>query len=104
MKQQATFVLHGTPTHPSLTPSPPPPGKLRRLKFRLATLEEAQNKCQCLFCLVFKYFLYRFVSWILSILNNLHSNIIMHILHTVHHTFPNVLARRIFLTIKRLFS
>ena len=33
-----------------------------------------------------------------------HPNISMHILHTVLYTFPNVLARRICLTIKRFFS
>ena len=32
--------------------------------------------------------------------NPLHQNISMHILHTVLHTFPDVLARRICLTIK----
>ena len=35
--------------------------------------------------------------------NPLHPNIIMHILHTVLHTFPKVLTRRISLTIKSLF-
>ena len=32
--------------------------------------------------------------------NPLHQNISMHILHTVLHTFPDVLARRICVTIK----
>ena len=37
-------------------------------------------------------------------LNPLHFNISMHILHTTLYIFPNVLARRICLTIERFFS
>ena len=36
-------------------------------------------------------------------LNPLHPNISMHILHTTLYIFPNVLERRICLTIKRFF-
>ena len=36
--------------------------------------------------------------------NPLHPNISIHILHTVFHTFPNVLRRRICITIKSFFS
>ena len=43
-------------------------------------------------------------NWLHDVFNPLHSNIRMHILHTVLYTFPDVLARRICLTIKRLFS
>ena len=43
-------------------------------------------------------------QWTTSILNLLHSNIIMHILHTCLYIFPKVLTRRICLTIKNLFS
>ena len=39
-----------------------------------------------------------------DVFNRLHPNIRMHILHTVLYTFPNVLARRICLTMKRFFS
>ena len=42
--------------------------------------------------------------WLHDVFNPLHPNIRMHILHTVLYTFPDVLARRICLTIKRLFS
>ena len=37
-------------------------------------------------------------------LNPLHPNISMHILHAVLHTFPDVLTRRICLTLKSFFS
>ena len=37
-------------------------------------------------------------------LNPLHPNTSMHILHTVLHTFPEVLTRRIYLKIKSFFS
>ena len=43
-------------------------------------------------------------NWLHDVFNPLHPNIRMHILHTVLYTFPNVLARRICLTIKRFFS
>ena len=43
------------------------------------------------------------VTHIIS-LNPLHPNISVHILHTVLHTYPKVLMRRICLTIKSLFS
>ena len=36
--------------------------------------------------------------------NPLHPNISMHILHTVLYTFPNVLTRRICLTIEKFFN
>ena len=39
-----------------------------------------------------------------DVFNPLHPDIRMHILHTVLNIFPNVLARRICLTIKRFFS
>ena len=39
-----------------------------------------------------------------DVFNPLHPNIRMHILHTVLYTFPNVLARRICLTMKRFFG
>ena len=42
--------------------------------------------------------------WLHDVFNPLHPNIRMHILHTVLYTFPDVVARRICLTIKRLFS
>ena len=37
-------------------------------------------------------------------LNLLHPNISMHILHTVLYTFPEVLSRRICLTVRSFFS
>ena len=40
----------------------------------------------------------------LSPINPLHDNISMHILHTVLHTFPKRLIRRICLTVKNCFS
>ena len=40
----------------------------------------------------------------LSPINSLHANISMHILHTVLHTFPKRLIRRICLTVKNCFS
>ena len=43
-------------------------------------------------------------NWIHDVFNPLHPNIRVHILHTVLYTFPDVVARRICLTIKRLFS
>ena len=43
-------------------------------------------------------------NWLHDVFNPLHPNIRMHILHTVLYTFPNVLARRICLTIMRFFS
>ena len=43
-------------------------------------------------------------NWLHDVFNPLHPNIRMHILHTVLYTFPDVVARRICLTIKRLFS
>ena len=42
-------------------------------------------------------------SWLRSF-NNLHSNISIHILHTVLCTFPKVLIRRICLTVKSFFK
>ena len=43
-------------------------------------------------------------NWLHDVFNPLHPNIRIHILHTVLYTFPDVVARRICLTIKRLFS
>ena len=43
-------------------------------------------------------------NWLHDVSNPLHPNIRMYILHTVLYTFPDVVARRICLTIKRLFS
>ena len=43
-------------------------------------------------------------NWLHDVFNPLHPNIRMHILHTVLYTFPDVVARRICFTIKRLFS
>ena len=40
----------------------------------------------------------------IHIIKPLHPNIRMHILHTVLYTFPKVLTRRIFLSIKSFFS
>ena len=69
-----------------------------------------------LFCLhSLRYWQGEFVSWSKASsvgdhflysrdLNPLHPNISMHILHTVRYTFPKVLTRRIFLTIKSFFS
>ena len=50
------------------------------------------------------FFLSNTIYYFLSIINPLHPNISMHILHTVLNTFPYVLAGRICLTIKRFFS
>ena len=43
-------------------------------------------------------------NWLHDVSNPLHPNIRIYILHTVLYTFPDVVARRICLTIKRLFS
>ena len=43
-------------------------------------------------------------NYYLPILNTLHLNISMHILHTVLYTFPKVLIRTICLSIKSFFS
>ena len=40
----------------------------------------------------------------IALVNPLHPNINMDILHTVFYTFPKVLARRVCLSIKRMFS
>ena len=39
-----------------------------------------------------------------ELINPLHPNISMHILHNVLYTFPKMLTRRIWLTIKSFFS
>ena len=44
------------------------------------------------------------IYWLHDVFNPLHPKISMHILHTVLYTFPNMLARRICLTIKRFFN
>ena len=49
-------------------------------------------------------FLSNNIYYFWSIINPLHPNISMHILHTVLNTFRYVLAGRICLTIKRFFS
>ena len=44
------------------------------------------------------------LKWHYCCISPLHPNISMHILHTVLHTFTEVLTRRICLTIKNFFS
>ena len=93
------------PYPPFSHPLPPtPPANCVDWNSDSLLLKRRKINVNVCFVLFLNFFWYHFVSWILSILNTLHPNIIMHILHTVHHTFLNVLARRIFLTIKRLFS
>ena len=72
--------------------------------------KDGQTPFPLLFHFVFLFFIYFFNFWWLNqaktdvkIINPLHPNISMHILHSVLNTFPKLLTRRICLTIENFF-